>query len=86
MPHTARGSHWNASGRRIFRRKNGKKTFAWPANNMPPYPPLAQRILRVVLIYAAVLVGRSHSAANFYAVPGSDLARQDDRNIIELSV
>jgi hypothetical protein len=23
---------------------------------MPPYPPLTQRILRVVLIYAAVLV------------------------------
>ena len=33
-----------------------EEAFAWPANNMPPYPPLAQRILRVVLIYAAVLV------------------------------
>jgi hypothetical protein len=33
-----------------------EETFAWPANNMPPYPPLAQRILRGVLIYAAVIV------------------------------
>jgi len=33
-----------------------EETFAWPADNMPPYPPLPQRILRVVLIYAAVLV------------------------------
>jgi hypothetical protein len=33
-----------------------EEAFAWPANNMPPYPPLTQRILRVVLIYAAVLV------------------------------
>ena len=33
-----------------------EEAFAWPANNMPPYPPLAQRILRVVLVYAAVLV------------------------------
>lgn len=30
--------------------------FAWPANNMPPYPPLSQRILRAVLVYAAVIV------------------------------
>ena len=32
-----------------------EEAFAWPANNMPPYPPLPQRILRVVLVYAAVL-------------------------------
>jgi len=33
-----------------------EETFAWPANNMPPYPPLAERILRGVLIYAAAIV------------------------------
>jgi hypothetical protein len=33
-----------------------EQTFAWPADNSPPYPPLAQRILRAVIIYAAVLV------------------------------
>jgi hypothetical protein len=33
-----------------------EQSFAWPANNMPPYPPLAQRVLRSVLVYAAVLV------------------------------
>ena len=26
-----------------------EETFAWPANNEPPYPPLAQRILRGVM-------------------------------------
>jgi hypothetical protein len=36
--------------------------FAWPANNQPPYPPLAQRMLRgaisnvVVVVAAAVLL------------------------------
>src|ERR1700678_3465643 len=29
---------------------------------------------------------RRHSAANFYTVPGPDLARQVDGNIVELSV
>ena len=32
-----------------------EQSFAWPANNLPPYPPLAQRILRAVAIYAAAL-------------------------------
>lgn len=30
--------------------------YAWPANNQPPYPPLAHRILRAVTIYVAVAV------------------------------
>jgi hypothetical protein len=34
-----------------------EETFAWPANNEPPYPPLAQRILREVISYVAVIVG-----------------------------
>jgi hypothetical protein len=33
-----------------------EETFAWPANNEPPYPPLAQRILRAVLSYVAVVL------------------------------
>jgi hypothetical protein len=34
-----------------------EEAFAWPANNKPPYPPLAQRILRGVISYvAAVLI------------------------------
>jgi hypothetical protein len=32
-----------------------EETFAWPANNRPPYPPLAQRILRGTLINVAVV-------------------------------
>ena len=30
--------------------------FAWPANNQPPYPPLAQRMLRGAISYVAVIL------------------------------
>ena len=33
-----------------------EETFAWPANNKPPYPPLAQRILRGVISYVVVIL------------------------------
>jgi len=33
-----------------------EETFAWPANNEPPYPPIAQRILRAVISYVAVVL------------------------------
>jgi hypothetical protein len=33
-----------------------EEAFAWPANNMPPYPSLARRIARVAAFYAAVLL------------------------------
>ena len=33
-----------------------EETFAWPANNEPPYPPLAQRILRRLISYVAVIL------------------------------
>jgi len=33
-----------------------EETFAWPANNKPPYPPLAQRILRGAISYVAVIL------------------------------
>ena len=33
-----------------------EETFAWPANNEPPYPPLAQRILRGVISYVIVVL------------------------------
>src|SRR5262245_3881097 len=33
-----------------------EETFAWPANNEPPYPPLAQRILQAVISYVAVIL------------------------------
>jgi hypothetical protein len=33
-----------------------EETFAWPANNMPPYPSLAHRIARVTAFYVAVLL------------------------------
>jgi hypothetical protein len=31
-----------------------EETFAWPANNEPPYPPLAQRILRGMISNVAL--------------------------------
>ena len=33
-----------------------EETFAWPADNEPPYPPLAQRILSGVISYVAVVL------------------------------
>lgn len=33
-----------------------EETFAWPADNKPPYPPLAHRILRGVIGYVAVIL------------------------------
>jgi hypothetical protein len=33
-----------------------EEAFAWPANNKPPYPPLAQRILHGMLSYVVVIL------------------------------
>jgi hypothetical protein len=33
-----------------------EETFAWPDNKEPPYPPLAQRILRGVISYVIVVL------------------------------
>jgi hypothetical protein len=33
-----------------------EETFAWPADNKPPYPPLAHRILRETISYLAVIL------------------------------
>jgi hypothetical protein len=33
-----------------------EEAFAWPANNNPPYPPLAQRMLRGVMSYVTVVL------------------------------
>ncbi len=34
-----------------------EESFAWPADNRPPYPPLAQRAWRGLLSYAVVVLG-----------------------------
>jgi hypothetical protein len=36
--------------------RDWEEAFAWPANNKPPYPPLGHRLLRGILLYAAVAV------------------------------
>jgi hypothetical protein len=33
-----------------------EETFAWPANNKPPYLPLAQRMVRGAISYVAVVL------------------------------
>jgi hypothetical protein len=33
-----------------------EETFAWPADNKPPYPPLVQRVLREVISYIVVVL------------------------------
>jgi len=33
-----------------------EEAFAWPANNKPPYPPLAKRMLRGVMSYVTVVL------------------------------
>jgi hypothetical protein len=33
-----------------------EEEFAWPTNNKPPYPPLAQRMLRRVISYMVVVL------------------------------
>jgi hypothetical protein len=33
-----------------------EETFAWPADNRPPYPPLAQQVLRGLMIYLILAV------------------------------
>ena len=33
-----------------------EERFAWPADNRPPYPPLAHRFLRATVIYVAAIV------------------------------
>ncbi len=43
-------------GPRNIPQETWEEAFAWPANNEPPYRPLAQRIIWTVAIYVAVLV------------------------------
>ena len=33
-----------------------EEAFAWPANNKPPYPSLAKRMLRGVMSYVTVVL------------------------------
>src|SRR5580704_13523632 len=35
--------------------RDWEEAFAWPANNEPPYPPLAHRLLRGILVYSAMI-------------------------------
>jgi hypothetical protein len=39
-----------------FPQDKWEEAFAWPANNKPPYPPLAQRLLLGVISNVAVVV------------------------------
>lgn len=56
-----------------------EETFAWPANNQPPYPPLWQRLARAVLGYVVVFVAVAAAVQYFTPFPVAtwllDLAR-----------
>jgi hypothetical protein len=39
-----------------FPQDKWEEAFAWPANNQPPYPPLAHRMLRAAISYVAVIL------------------------------
>jgi hypothetical protein len=41
---------------RTIPQERWEEAFAWPANNMPPYPPLAQRMLRGLMSYLSVIL------------------------------
>jgi len=68
----------------ISQRGLGRRTFAWPANNRPPYPPLRQRIIRGVLSYGALnrcLI--AFSLTILYASSSSDLgSRMAGRKVL----
>jgi hypothetical protein len=36
--------------------RDWEEAFAWPPNNEPPYPPLRHRVLRGILLYAAMIL------------------------------
>jgi hypothetical protein len=46
-----------------------EETFAWPADNKPPYPPLAHRILRGMMSYVAVILVAAVLLQVFTPVP-----------------
>ena len=46
-----------------------EETFAWPANNKPPYPPLWQRLARAVLGYVLVFLAAAAAVQYFTPFP-----------------
>jgi hypothetical protein len=46
-----------------------EETYAWPANNKPPYLPLAQRIMRSVIGYVLVILGAAVMFQAFTPLP-----------------
>ena len=48
-----------------------EETFAWPADNQPPYPPLRRRSARAVVTYALVLGAVAQVNGHFDGFPAS---------------
>jgi len=53
-----------------------EETFAWPANNNPPYPPLAQRMVLGAIINAAVVLAIAVALQIFTPFPVLTWLRQ----------
>jgi hypothetical protein len=43
--------------------------MSWPANNLPPYPPLAQRMLRGLMSYLTVVLAAAVLLQVFTSFP-----------------
>lgn len=52
-----------------FPQEQWEQLYAWPADNKPPYPPLAHRIARGVILYAVVLIGAAVLLQLFTPLP-----------------
>jgi small-conductance mechanosensitive channel len=46
-----------------------EETYAWPPDNTPPYPPLAYRIIRVVVFYIVLILAAAALLQEFTPVP-----------------
>ena len=53
-----------------------EEAFAWPADNRPPYPPLAQRMLRGAIGNVAVVVAAAVLLQVFTPFPVLTWSRQ----------
>ena len=58
-----------------------EEAFAWPANNKPPYPPLAQRVMRGMISYVAVILIAAVLLQALYSFSRFNLACRADKKV-----
>jgi len=60
-----------------------EQTFAWPANNKPPYPPLPHRLLRTATSYSIVFLIASILLQLFTPFPVLALVARGIKTLLE---